>query len=105
MVLYNVTINIDYAVHDEWLDWMKNVHIPDVMNTGLFIDSKLCKIHAEEDGGKSYSIQYLSNNWEDYNLYVKEYAEELQKEHAEKYANKFVAFRTILEVVSHVKSR
>ena len=105
MVLYNVTINIDYAVHDEWLDWMKNVHIPDVMNTGLFIDSKLCKIHAEEDGGKSYSVQYLLNNWEDYNLYVKEYAEELQKEHAEKYANKFVAFRTILEVVSHVKSK
>ncbi|MBM77525.1 MAG: hypothetical protein CL846_03510 [Crocinitomicaceae bacterium] len=105
MVLYNVTINIDYAVHDEWLDWMKNVHIPDVMNTGLFIDSKLCKIHAEEDGGKSYSVQYLLNNWEDYNLYVKEYADELQKEHAEKYANKFVAFRTILEVVSHVKSK
>ena len=105
MVLYNVTINIDYAVHDEWLHWMKNVHIPDVMNTGLFIDSKLCKIHAEEDGGKSYSVQYLLNNWEDYNLYVKEYADELQKEHAEKYANKFVAFRTILEVVSHVKSK
>ena len=46
MVLYNVTINIDYAVHDEWLDWMKNVHIPDVMNTGLFIDCKLCKRHC-----------------------------------------------------------
>ena len=105
MILYNVTINIDYDVHDEWLDWMKNVHIQDVMNTGLFLENKVCEIHAEEEGGKSYSIQYLLKSWDDYNLYIKKYADELQKEHAEKYANKFVAFRTILEVVHHVKSK
>ncbi len=103
MILYNVTINIDYEVQEEWLSWMKSVHVPDVMNTGLFLDSKICRIHAEEDGGKSYSIQYLLKNWEDYNTYVNDFAEKLQKEHTEKYANKFVAFRTLLEVEHHVK--
>ena len=62
MILYNVTINIDYDVHDEWLDWMKNKHIPDVLKTGLFIENKICRILAEEDGGKSYSIQYFLKN-------------------------------------------
>ena len=56
MILYNITINIDYDVHDEWLEWMKQVHIPQVLKTGLFIENRICQIHAEEEGGRSYSI-------------------------------------------------
>ena len=46
MILYNITVSIDYNVHQEWLIWMKEVHIPDVMSTGLFLKSKIAKIHA-----------------------------------------------------------
>ncbi|MEO8448027.1 MAG: DUF4286 family protein, partial [bacterium] len=28
MILYNVTVNVDDSVHDEWLEWMKTIHIP-----------------------------------------------------------------------------
>ena len=59
---------------------------------------KLSKILAEEAGGRSYSIQYLLNNWEDYNLYQFKYATNLQKEHLQKFGNKCVAFRTLLRV-------
>lgn len=103
MILYNVTVNIDEDVHDEWLTWMKEVHIPDVMNTGLFIESKICRIHAEEVGGRAYSFQYLAKSVEDYNLYQKKYAPALQQEHTKKYNGKFVAFRTVLEVVHQTK--
>ena len=104
MIIYNVTINIDYDVHDEWLDWMKNKHIPDVLKTGLFIENKICRILAEEDGGKSYSIQYFLKNMDDYYTYQKEYASSLQLEHTQKYEGKFAAFRTILEVVHEHKN-
>ena len=103
MILYNVTINIDHDVHDEWLNWMKNKHIPDVLKTGLFIENKICRILAEEDGGKSYSIQYLLKSMEDYNKYQEKYAPTLQLEHTQKYEGKFAAFRTILEVVHEHK--
>ena len=63
MILYNITVNIDHDIHQEWLFWMKDVHIPDVLSTGLFIENKIAKIHAEEDGGLSYSIQYLLKSW------------------------------------------
>jgi len=99
MILYNVTINIDYDVHDEWLKWMKEVHVPDVINTRLFLNARICRIHAEEEGGKSYSIQYLLKNMKDYELYQKDFSLKLQQEHSLKYKGKFVAFRTILEVV------
>ncbi len=101
MILYNVTVSIDEDVHEEWLNWMKDTHIPDVMNTGMFIDNKICKIHAEEDGGKAYSIQYLAKSWADYDRYQAEFAAALQKDHSERYAGKFAAFRTILEVLHH----
>ena len=101
MILYNVTISIDTNVEEQWLQWMKEVHIPDVMNTGLFIDNKICRIHAEEEGGKSYSIQYLAKSWNEYNQYKDTFSQKLQQEHTLKFSGKFAAFRTILEVVHH----
>ena len=44
MILYNVTVNIDPEVHEDWLDWMKKTHIPDVLNTGLFIDNRFLRV-------------------------------------------------------------
>ena len=44
MILYNVTVNIENAVADEWLQWMKEVHVPDVMRTGIFIQNTIFRI-------------------------------------------------------------
>jgi len=103
MILYNVTVNIDLDVHDEWLTWMKEVHIPDVMNTGCFLENKLCRILAEEEGGKAYSIQYLCKDADTYQNYLDTYAAKLQQEHTDKYDGKFMAFRTLLNVIHHVE--
>lgn len=99
MIVYNVTVNIDHAVEEEWLLWMKEIHIPDVLKTGLFLDNKICKILAESEGGSSYSIQYTCKDMDTFNLYETKFAEKLRKDHTEKYSGKFVAFRTLLEVV------
>ena len=60
MILYNVTINIDATIQKEWLIWMKEIHIPKVMETGCFTENKVYRILAEEDGGMAYSIQYFA---------------------------------------------
>ena len=99
MIIYNVTINIDDSVHDEWLKWMKESHIPAVMSTGHFVANKICRLLVKEESGTSYSIQYTCNTIEDYNQYKLGHAPRLQKEHTDKYSGKFVAFRTLLEVV------
>ena len=99
MILYNVTVNIDVTVHDEWLQWMKEIHIPEVMATGCFLENKICRILAEEEGGKAYSIQYFAPDMTTYIKYQTEFAPALQQEHTQKYGGKFGAFRTLLEVV------
>ncbi len=99
MILYNVTINIETDVHDEWLKWMKEVHVPDVMQTGLFSENKICKLLVDEEQGLTYSFQYFCASLSDYQLYQTEHAPRLQAEVRKKYEGKFVAFRSLLEVI------
>ena len=57
MIIYNVTINIEESIHDDWLLWMTNTHIPEVMK------SKMSKVIViEQLGGITYSIQYSYEN-------------------------------------------
>lgn len=104
MILYNVTVNIDLDVHDEWLRWMTETHIPDVMRTGLFLENKICKILAESEGGVSYSIQYLCKDMPTFQQYEDIFAPALRQEHNEKFSGRFAAFRTLLEVVHQHKA-
>lgn len=99
MFIYNVTINVEDSVHEEWLKWMKEVHIPEVLDTGYFIENKICKVLNVEDTGKTYSIQYTCKTMKDYEDYQKNHAPRLQKAVLDRYKDKFVAFRTLLEVI------
>ena len=99
MILYNVTVNIDTNVRDEWLKWMKEVHIPDLLATGMFVECKMARILAEEAGGISYSVQYFARTMDDYDRYMDEFAPKLQADHDKKFSGKYVSFRTLLQVV------
>jgi hypothetical protein len=99
MILYNVTVSIDAQTADNWLDWMRKTHIPDVMATGCFKESRISRVHGEEEGGVTYAITYLSHSRASYNSYQELHAPKLQQEHTAKFAGKFAAFRTILEVI------
>ena len=41
MILYNLTVNVDFDIEAEWFDWMRESHIPKVMYTGQFVDFKI----------------------------------------------------------------
>ena len=99
MFIYNVTVNIADDVHAEWLNWMKTVHMPDVMKTGYFIDSQILKVLYVDDEGHTYSIQYKFLEMEDIEKYQKEFAPKLQADHSEKFKDKYSAFRTLLQIV------
>lgn len=100
MVLYNVTVGIDTDVENEWLDWMKNTHIPAVMDTGMFIEYKIFKVLGQgEDENVSYSIQYFAKSIDQVLEYLDQYSQPLIAAHMEKYKDKHVAFRTLLQQV------
>ncbi len=100
MYIYNVTINVDESVHDKWLVWMRNSHIPEMLSTGKFSQAKLCRVLLEEEtGGSTYAIQYSTPNRETLQSYYELDASRLRKATLKKFKDKFVVFRTELEVV------
>ena len=100
MFIYNVTINIQEDVHEKWLQWMKEVHIPDMLKTGKFTKALMTKVLVKEEmGGITYSVQYTAESKEMLHRYYEEDADALRKK-SKAFEGKFVAFRTELEVMS-----
>ena len=99
MILYNVTVGVDESIHDSWLEWMKQKHIPDVMATNRFVDSKMYRVLLEKEDGITYSIQFFCKSMAELQLYQALDANRLQADHKQKFSDKVVAFRTILEEV------
>tara|TARA_B110000046_G_scaffold173759_1_gene196673 strand:+ start:24015 stop:24320 length:306 start_codon:yes stop_codon:yes gene_type:complete len=99
MIVYSVTVNIDNSIHKDWLAWIKNKHIPDVMATGYFSEHRMLKVISRQDDeeGISYNIQYTCASMADLHQYQVQKAPALQKEHQNRYEGKFAAFRTLLE--------
>ena len=60
MILYNTTIKVEQTIHEEWLEWMQQTHIPAYIATGLFLEYKLCRILGDDDEhGITYALQFL----------------------------------------------
>ncbi|MDH3323228.1 MAG: DUF4286 family protein [Flavobacteriaceae bacterium] len=104
MYIYNVTINIDPSVHEHWRQWMQEKHIPDMLATGKFIKALMSRVQVEEEmGGFTYSVQYTTESKEILNKYYLEDAEQLRNEALQLFPNKFVTFRTELEIVHQIE--
>lgn len=100
MLLYNVTVGVDKDIEAEWLQWMKEKHIPAVLKTGMFVNYKIYKVlHDQDDGTISFSVQYFAKTIDHVQQYLEVYAPMLIEEHKRRFANKHVAFRTLLEEV------
>lgn len=99
MLLYNVTLILEDAVAEEWLSWMNEIHIPEVMTTGMFVSHRLLKVIDSPNEGITYCAQYVVDNLENYNEYQEKYAPALQENLNEKFKNRFVAYRSLMEFV------
>lgn len=99
MIIYNVTVKIDNDCHEEWLHWMRSEHIPEVLATGKFIDHQIARVLVDDEDGITYAIQYKCASMDELQEYHEQHAPSLQREHAERFKDKFVAFRTLLELI------
>jgi hypothetical protein len=101
MIIYNVTCHMEPALAEEWLEWMNEVHIPEVMATGCFREVGILKVltNAADDEGVNYSIQYRAQSLADYERYRDQFAPALQQETRARYGEQILAFRTLLEEI------
>ncbi|GAA0532350.1 DUF4286 family protein [Chitinophaga japonensis] len=100
MIIYNVTTKITPDIHESWLQWMKEAHIPEIMATGLFHDYRICRLLEQDDEeGPTYVAQYFTDSLENYHTYLQEHAPLLRQKSYTQFGDRFVAFRTVMQVV------
>jgi hypothetical protein len=100
MIIYNVTVKADHSIANDWLKWMKEEHIPHLIATGCFTEAKILRLMEVDDTeGPTYAIQYYTESKALYNRYIQEFADEMRKRAFDKWGNKFIAFRSVMEVV------
>jgi hypothetical protein len=100
MIIYNVTIKVDASIAEAWLQWLLNEHIPDVMGTGCFTGYKVVRlIEVDDTEGPTYAIQYNAAAKADYNRYIELHAPLMRHRSYEKWGDRFIAFRTVMQIV------
>jgi len=100
MYIYNVTTNVAPEIHDQWMHWMKQKHIPDMLNTGKFSKAKMSQVLVEEEmGGVTYAVQYTTDSLQTLEEYYALDAPKLREEAMQLFKDKIVAFRTELKVI------
>lgn len=98
MILFNITVNISHAAEKDWLKFMKEVHIPEIMASGLPLETKLLRLLTEIDNeGVTYTNQFIFRTMEDFLAYQTDFQAELQDKHHQKFNGQYVSFRTLLE--------
>lgn len=101
MFIYNVTIKLEEAIHEQWLQWLKEEHIPDVIATGCFTRATVLRLLETDDSeGPTYAIQYFAESKANYNRYIEKFAPEMRQRSFDKWGNRFIAFRSVMEVVN-----
>jgi hypothetical protein len=99
MLIYNVTVQIDPEIAPDWLAWMQEVHIPEVLATGMFLSHELFRVMDDEEATQTYAMQYRCAGLPDLLRYQTEFAPALQAAHRRRYEGRFIAFRTLLEAL------
>jgi hypothetical protein len=99
MILYNITVIIDEGIEREWLLWMQDIHIPEVMATGKFVSQRLLKVLESPNEGVTYCVQFVADSKALYDLYRVQSEQTFLSALQNKYPNKLVSFSTIMEFV------
>ena len=100
MFIYNVTIKVDWSIHDQWLSWMLETELPRMTNQQYFNSHQLVRLLETDDtDGPTYAAQYSTKLLDNYYRYMNEQS---PIDGARSYAlwgQNCVFFTTLLEVV------
>ena len=99
-IIYNVTVKVENSIADDWLKWLMQEHGPQIIATNCFKKFTALKLLEQDDAeGVTYSVQYFADNMQNYERYLAEFADHFRLESINKWGQKFITFRTLMQVM------
>ena len=100
MIIYNVTCKVETTIVEEWKKWMLEEHIPEVIATKKFSGYTFSRVVSQDTDGETFSTQYYAADMAAIHKYTITEAPALKQKVIEKYGEKVLAFRTLMEVIN-----
>ncbi len=100
MIVYNVTTKVTWVIHNNWLLWMQEEHVPEILATGCFTDATILQLlETEDEEGPTYTVQYHAESKALYNKFISDHAKVLVQKAFIKWSNQFISFRSVMQIV------
>lgn len=63
MLIYNTSYHFEETLEQNFIIWLKEVHVPAVLEEGTLKNPRICKILShQQDGDVSYTLQWEVEN-------------------------------------------
>jgi len=99
MYIYNITFNVEESIKNEWKDYVKNIFIPKMLQSGIIQSATTSQIMVEEQQGISYSIQFATQDKKSLEKFKKAELYPILNDLHLKFSPKMVFFATELDVI------
>lgn len=100
MFVYNTTIKITADIHQQWLRWLHDQHIPRLLATGKFTGHQLLRLREIDDtDGPTYALQLFIESKADYNAFKKLHEPAIVDGRQGIWGEKMFCFGTLMEIV------
>ena len=101
MIVYNITAKVTWVIAEDWLDWQRQEHIPQMLETGLITDYKIFRLlEQDEEEGPTFTMQFFFASWENYETYTRNFSNNLRTLSQSLWGDQYIAFRTVMQLVN-----
>ena len=101
MIIYNITMQVDWAVHDQWKEWLVSEYLPAFINTGLFSHYQLnILLEVNEEDGPTYAVQLYAKSAAQVYEFRELFLEEFQQRERTAWGDHAYSFGTIMQVIN-----
>lgn len=100
-LIYNVTTQVTWAIHEAWLTWMLDEYIPAILGTGSFIKHQFVRLlEADETDGPIYAVQYYAAGRAVFDNYANLYQPGFAALEQDKWGSAVFSFSSLMQVVN-----
>ena len=88
-------------MHEVWLAWMLDEHIPSILGTGCFIRHQVVRLlETDETDGPVYAVQYYIESKAQYNTFIDVYQAAFKNLEQQQWGDRIFSFTSLMQVVN-----
>lgn len=100
MFIFNTTYLVSDKVHGAWLKWIREIHIPFMLDSTYFSHPQVARvITSDKQDGTSFSVQFHVQDMHTLKKWHNEYSSLFQENCSHHFGTEVIFFTTVLELV------